>query len=223
VDELAQRDGVRAVLVRADGPAFSVGGDLHHFAGRLDELPAELKAMIRGFHLTLRRLAELPMPVVCAAHGAIAGGGLGLLWASDLVLLADDVTLTAAFARLGLSGDGGSSWYLPRLVGLRRALQLMLGGRSLSAAAALEWGLADRVVPAAELPQEAAEAVRALADGPTVALGEIRRLVRAAGERDLTAGLDAELAAIIRCGATADAREGIRSFLDRRPPAFSGR
>lgn len=223
IGEVAGSEGVRVVLVRAEGPAFNVGGDLRHFAARVAELPAELEAMIGGFHVALRQLAELPVPVVCAAQGAVAGGGLGLLWASDVVILADDAKLVTAFRRLGLSGDGGSSWYLPQLVGVRRALQLMLGERALSAAEAVEWGLADRVVARAELSRVAAETAQELADGPTAALGEMRRLVRRAAGRDLAQGLDAELEAMIRLGATGDAREGMRAFSERRLPEFRGR
>jgi 2-(1,2-epoxy-1,2-dihydrophenyl)acetyl-CoA isomerase len=223
VDTCAVAEGVRAVLITADGPAFSVGGDLNHFAAHVDELPVQLDQMIGKFHATLHTLADLPVPVVCAAHGAVAGGGIGLLWASDFVLLADDVKFATGFGRLGLSGDGGSSWYLPRLVGLRRATQLIMEGRGLNAAEMVEWNLADRVFTRAELPGEALALARALAAGPTHAFGEMRRLIRGALEIDLQAGLAAEHAAVVRCGATADAREGVVSFTERRPPEFTGR
>jgi 2-(1,2-epoxy-1,2-dihydrophenyl)acetyl-CoA isomerase len=179
--------------------------------------------MISPYHVTLRLLAELDAPVICAAQGAIAGGGLGLLWCSDVVLLADDARLASAFARLGLSGDGGSSWYLPRLVGLRRSLQLILHGRTLTATEAVQWGLADRTVPSEQLAAEAHAVARALAAGPTFAYGQMRRLIRHSFELDLAGGLDAELQAVRRCGATADAREGVTSFAERRPPRFHGR
>jgi 2-(1,2-epoxy-1,2-dihydrophenyl)acetyl-CoA isomerase len=157
------------------------------------------------------------------ARAAVAGGGLGLLWCADVVLLADDARLATAFNRLGISGDGGSSWYLPRMVGTRRAIQLILGGRILDAAEALDWGLADRVVPVAELAREAGSVAEELASGPTVAYGEMRRLIREAHDRTLSQGLDAELAAMGRCGLTADAREGVTAFAQRRSPRFGGR
>ena len=219
----ANDDQIRAVLVRADGPTFTVGGDLHHFTAEIDDLPGALEQMIAPYHQTLLALADLPVPVVCAAQGAIAGGGLGLLWASDLVLLADDAKLATGFSRLGLSGDGGSTWYLPRMLGTRRALALMLQGTVLGATAVLELGLADQVVPADQLGAAGTSAALRLAAGPTVALAEIRRLVRAAFERTLADGLDAELAANLRCAVTADACEGIASFTERREPKFLGR
>jgi 2-(1,2-epoxy-1,2-dihydrophenyl)acetyl-CoA isomerase len=223
VEECAGRTDVRAVLVSAEGPSFSVGGDLDHFAAHLDALPEELESMISGFHVALRTLAELSVPVVCAAAGAVAGGGIGLLWCADVVLLADDAKLATGFSRLGLSGDGGSSWYLPRLVGTLRATEMILEGRVLSATEALEWGLVSRVVPRDGLEQQAADLAQRLASGPTYAYGEMRALIRRALDVPLAEGLDAEREAIVRCGATADGREGITAFAERRSPRFSGR
>jgi 2-(1,2-epoxy-1,2-dihydrophenyl)acetyl-CoA isomerase len=213
---------VRALLISAEGAAFSVGGDLDHFGGQLDRLPAALEEMIGPYHEVLGRLAQLPIPVVCAVRGAAAGGALGLLWCADVVVVAEDAKLATGFARLGLSGDGGSSWWLPRLVGMVRARELMLGGRVLSGAEAAQWGLVTRAVPADRLEDEALAAVRDLAAGPTVAYGEMRRLLARSLSVDVQAGLAAELAACLRCGATADAGEGIRAFGERRDPGFRG-
>lgn len=223
IDAAGRAPGVRAVLISAAGAAFSVGGDLRHFAGRLDRLPDELGTMIGGYHAALTRLATLPVPVVCAVQGAAAGGGLGLLWCADTVLAADDARLAAGFAALGLSGDGGSSWFLPRLVGMPRAREMILENRVLSAAEALEWGLVSRVVPLDRLEGEALGTAARIAAGPTVAYGEMRRLLLRSFAVDLPDQLDAERQAIMRCGATADAREGIAAFLERRPPSFEGR
>jgi 2-(1,2-epoxy-1,2-dihydrophenyl)acetyl-CoA isomerase len=213
----------RGLLISADGPAFTVGGDLRHFDTQRDRLADELAEMIGGYHAALGRLAALPMPVVSAVNGAAAGGGLGLVWCSDYVLAADDAKFATGFGALGLSGDGGSSWFLPRLVGLRRARELILHNRVLSAAEALDWGLVDRLVPRGELEVEAESAVATLAAGPTVAYGEMRRLLWRSLSVDLEDQLTAEREAIVRCGATADAEEGIRAFIERRGPKFSGR
>jgi 2-(1,2-epoxy-1,2-dihydrophenyl)acetyl-CoA isomerase len=215
--------GVRAVLISAAGPAFTVGGDLRHLQARLDRLPAELDDMIGVYHATLVRLAELPVPIVCAVQGGAAGGGLGLVWCSDVVIAADDVRFATGFAELALSGDGGSSWFLPRLLGMTRARQMILFNRVVTAAEALEWGLVSRVVPPDRLEAEAIETAARLAAGPTYAYGELRRLLA----RSFTAGLEdqlgAERQAIVRCGQTADAKEGITAFLERRPPSFGGK
>lgn len=222
ISDCATRSGVRALLVTANGPSFTVGGDLDYFAEQLDTLPAGLEEMIGRFHAALQRLWEFDVPVVCSAQGAAAGGGLGLLWCADFVVAADDLKVATGFARIGLSGDGGSTWHLPRLVGLRRARQLIMGGEVLDAAQALEWGLVDRVVPAARLEAEALALARELADGATVALGAQRRLLRDSFGRTLAEQLAAELEAMARTGATTDAREGISAFGQRRAPRFHG-
>jgi 2-(1,2-epoxy-1,2-dihydrophenyl)acetyl-CoA isomerase len=222
VDGCERAEGVRALLISADGSAFSVGGDLEHFGGQLHRLPDALDEMVGPYHQVLGRLAELPVPVVCAVRGAAAGGALGLLWCADVVLVAQDAKLATGFARLGLSGDGGSSWWLPRLVGMVRARELVLGGRVLSGVEAAEWGLVTRAVPAEDLEAQALAAARALAAGPTVAYGEMRRLLARSLSLDIEGGLAAELAACLRTGATADGREGIRAFGERRDPRFEG-
>lgn len=219
----AALDDLRAVLIRADGPAFTVGGDLAHLEARLDDLPGELERMIGRFHQALHDLAELPVPVIAAAHGAVAGGGLGLLWCADVVLLAEGTKLATGFSRLGLSGDGGSTWYLPRLVGLRRAIELQMEGRVLSAEEAVAWGLANRVLAADALDGEARAVAQRWAAGPTRAYGEMRKLLRQSLDRDLRAGLDAEGGAMQRSAGTADALEGIGAFLGHRRPGFQGR
>lgn len=215
--------GVRAVLICADGPSFTVGGDLPHILeqrGRVDE---HLDDMLTSYHDGLERLAKLPAPVVCAARGAVAGGGLGLLWCADLVFAADDLRIIGAFGMLGLSNDGGTSWWLPRLVGLRRAQELMLTPRRLDAAEALEWGLVTRVLPNAELDGEALRLARELASGPTIALAAQRRLLRESFDRTLRDQFEEEKRTIMACGATADGDEGITAFAERRPPRFEGR
>jgi 2-(1,2-epoxy-1,2-dihydrophenyl)acetyl-CoA isomerase len=215
---------VRALLIAAEGPAFTVGGDLRHLAGELDRLPDELRVMIDMYHSdVLTRLAELPVPVLAAAHGAAAGGGLGLLWVADAVVAADDLRIATGFVHLALSGDGGSSWHLPRLVGLARARELIIGGRVLDAAEAYEWGLVGQVVPAAELADTALERARALAAGPTYALARMKRLLHDSSTSGYREQLTAERDAIVDCARTGDAAEGIRAFGERRAPGFSGR
>ncbi|HEV2981713.1 MAG TPA: enoyl-CoA hydratase-related protein [Solirubrobacteraceae bacterium] len=213
---------VRALLITAAGPSFTVGGDLDHLYGALERLPTELDEMIATFHRALVRLADLAVPVVCAVQGAAAGGGLGLLWCADVVIAAEDAKLVAGFAELALSGDGGSSWFLPRVIGLRRAQEMMLGNRALSATEAAEWGLVNQVVPADRLTEQARRIARELAAGPTAAYGEMRRLLRRAFCTSLDDQLEAERRAMVRCADTADAREGITAFGERRAPTFAG-
>jgi 2-(1,2-epoxy-1,2-dihydrophenyl)acetyl-CoA isomerase len=212
----------RAVLIDAEGARFSVGGDLEHFTQNIERLAGELNDMVEQFHASLTIVAELPIPVVCAVQGAAAGGGLGLLWVSDIVIAADDVKIITAFSRLGVSGDGGSTWFLPRLVGLRRAQHLVLQSPVVDAAGALQHGLVTRVVDRGVLAHEALATATQLAAGPTVSLGLQRRLLRQAAGRSLSEGFSAELEAMRIAGSTKDAGEGMSAFVARRAAAFAG-
>jgi 2-(1,2-epoxy-1,2-dihydrophenyl)acetyl-CoA isomerase len=194
------------------------------FAG-LDqgELPRRLRQMIDLYHLALDRLTRIDAPVVCAVRGAAAGGGLGLLHAADVVVAAQDSKFALGYAALGLPSDGGNTWFLPRLVGLRRAQQLMLLNRVLTAPEALDWGLVTELVPAAEVEGRARQLAQQLAAGPTQAFGRMKRLLRDSWTTDLPGQLSAETTQMAEAGASDDAAEGIAAFMAKRRPAFHGR
>ena len=221
LDQL-ERSGARCLLLSAEGEHFTVGGDLDDLAATVDRLPHELAEVMPAYHDVLLRLDALELPVVCAAQGVVAGGGLGLLWVCDVVIAAADLRLATGFAGLGLSGDGGSSWALPRLIGERRARALMLAGRKLDAQVALEWGLVDRVVERERLEAEAEAQAASLARGPSIAFAHIKRLLRASRGNRLPDQLAAEQAAMIECAGTEDARVGILGFAEHRRPEFQG-
>jgi 2-(1,2-epoxy-1,2-dihydrophenyl)acetyl-CoA isomerase len=211
-----------AVLVTAEGRAFSVGGDLQYLHGSLDDVPTTMRDMVTRFHAALGDYATLPVPVVVAVQGPIAGGGLGLAFCADIVLATPKAKFVSAFSQLGLSGDGGGTWWLPRLVGPKRAAEMTFLNRPVSAEEAVAWGLVTRVVPAADLQAEAVSTAQALAAGPTRALAHTKRLLRETWSMSLLEQLDAETDAMIDCADTADAREGIDAFATRRPPSFGG-
>lgn len=215
---------VRAVLIQAEGPAFTVGGDVAMFArtGPAD-LPAKLHRLTSTYHEDLLTLDRLEVPVLAAVHGAVAGGGLGLIYVADMVLAAEGTRFATGFAGLGVSGDGGSSWFLPRLVGARRAAELYFSQRVLNADEALEWGLITRIVPSNDLKTVAQTAARQLAAGPTRAFGEVRTLLRRSSQASLADQLQAECAALVRTAGTRDAAHGIDSFTARSRPEFEGR
>jgi 2-(1,2-epoxy-1,2-dihydrophenyl)acetyl-CoA isomerase len=221
--DCATRPDARALLIQAEGRSFCVGGDLGHVGGsqqRLEDIAGEMVTAVQD---VVARVAELSIPVVCAAGGAAAGAGLGLLWASDLVIAGDDLRIATAFADVGVSGDGGNSWWLPRLVGLRRAQELMLLNRRLDAQEAYEWGLVTRVVPAATLDEEAARVASTLANGPTLALRHMRSLLRDSLATPLREHLAAEAEGVIACAGSTDMPEALRAFEERRRPQFRGR
>lgn len=222
--QLADDASVRAVLLTGAGPTFTVGGDMELYGGTDPaDVPALLRTMIDDYHLALGRLAALQAPVVAAVRGAAGGGGLGLVCVADIALATSGSSFALGYAALGLVADGGNSWYLPRLVGMRRAQEMFLLNRRLTATEALDWGLVTRLVPDADLDAEAVATARRLAAGPTHALGAMRALLA----RSLSAGygeqLEAEKTAIIAAGGTADAAEGIAAFAARRRPHFTGR
>jgi 2-(1,2-epoxy-1,2-dihydrophenyl)acetyl-CoA isomerase len=220
----AEDPAVRALLLCGAGQSLSTGGDLATFAG-LDagELSARLRQMTDLYHLALDRLTRIDPPVVCAVRGAAAGGGLGLLHAADVVIAAEDSKFALGYAAIGLASDGGNTWFLPRLVGLRRAQELILLNRRLTAPEALDWGLVTEIVPAAEVEKRALELAQRLAAGPTQAFGRIKRLLRDSWTTDLPGQLSAETTQMSEAGASDDAAEGIAAFLTRRRPTFHGR
>ncbi|WP_405718464.1 enoyl-CoA hydratase-related protein [Streptomyces sp. NBC_01537] len=216
-----EHEGVRAVLLTGRGRSFCVGGDLREFAALPpDRLAAHLAAVTDALHAALRVFAGLDAPLVVAVQGAVAGAGLGLAAAADLTIAASDAAFTAAYTGIGYSPDAGVSWSLPRLVGPKRALDLLLTNRRVPAAEAAAMGLVSRVVDPGRLSGTAAEAASALARGATGALGATRRLVAAGLSAGLDAHLDAEARQLAACAVSAEGREGVSAFLAKRPPAY---
>ena len=215
-----QRDaGVRAVLLAGNGRAFAAGGDLAQM--RADPVRVA-DALIGPLHEALTILARIDAPVVAALHGVVAGAGVSLAAAADLAVAAEGTTFNLAYVNVGTSCDLGSTWSLPRLVGLRRALEIALLGDRFDAAHALQIGLVNRVVPQQRLAAESEALAQRLARGPTLALGRIKRLMRSSFERDLPGQLDAERAAFLQSAATRDFAEGLAAFFDKRPARFTG-
>ncbi|WPC67977.1 enoyl-CoA hydratase-related protein [Rhodoferax ferrireducens] len=210
---------VRVVWVSAEGRAFMAGGDLS--AMRSDPLPAA-RALIAGMHGGLRLLAGLQAPVVASVQGAVAGGGFGLMLGCDLVIAAEGTRFGIAYPLIGASCDCSTSWGLPRLVGLRKALELALLSENIDAAEALRLGLVNRVVPTADLALETGRLVRRLADGPTLAYGHLKRLMRTSFQNGLDTHLDAEAEDFLACAQTDDFAEGVGAFLDKRAAVFTG-
>jgi 2-(1,2-epoxy-1,2-dihydrophenyl)acetyl-CoA isomerase len=211
----------RALLIRAEGKHFSIGGDVSDFASRLDELPDYLANLVAHFHRGVADIASLEIPVITAVQGSAAGAGLSLVCLGDIVLGSESAGFVLAYTALGLTPDAGASWTLPRLVGTRMALDLMLTNRRLDAREALAAGLISRVVPDEVLQEQAEKQASRLAAGPTSALIAAKRLLRAAADSTLVPHLELERASLARLAGTAQGREGITAFIEGRPPVFS--
>ncbi|WP_312304567.1 enoyl-CoA hydratase-related protein [Pulveribacter sp.] len=219
VRAIAQDGDVRAVLLQGSGRAFVAGGDLA--ALRADPVQAA-QDLLGPLNETLLLLQALDAPVIAQVHGAAAGAGLSLMLMCDFVLAAEGTKFNLAYINLGTSCDVGASWALPRLVGLRQALEIALLGETFTTDDALRLGLVNRVLPATELDAAARAFAERIASGPTVAYGHMRRLMRASLDRDLAAQLAAEAQSFDACARTADLREGIEAFFAKRAPQFKG-
>jgi 2-(1,2-epoxy-1,2-dihydrophenyl)acetyl-CoA isomerase len=221
--QIAERTDIRAVLIAANGPNFTVGGDLGVFVKTAPEnLPNQLRRMVDSFHLAIERLTSIDAPVVAAVRGGAGGGGLGLLYAADIAVAADDARFSVGYGALGLTADGGNTWFLPRMVGMRRAQELFLLNRRLTAQEALAFGMVSRLVPSDAVETEAATLAATLAAGPTRAYGAVRRMLRQSFETGLSDQLEAEKQSLVAASRTEDAREGIAAFVAKRRPQFRG-
>lgn len=222
---LAGLPGLRVVVIKGAGKHFMAGGDLKDFATRLplsaDSRRAEFRAMIEQYiNPSVLALQSLPVPVVACVQGACAGFGLSLILGCDLVLAAEDAYFTTAYSSIALSGDGGVSWFLPRLVGSRKAFELLLLAERFDAAEALRLGLVNWVLPAAGLEEGLAAWVRRVQALPAGAAAEIKMLLAASPDQSLGSQLQREAEAFARCTAGPDFAEGVQAFLGRRRAVF---
>jgi len=222
--ELAADPGVGCVLVTGAGAAFCAGGDTKRMAqdGRLPS-PEERKRQLRWEHEIPLALHRMEKPTIAALPGAAAGAGLSLALACDLRIAAESAFVTTAYARLGLSGDYGGSWFLTRLVGTAKARELYFLGDRLDARECERLGLVNRVVADADLQTEALAWARRIAAGPPIALRLMKDNLNRALLQDLAASLDLEADRMVDGAQTEDYLEAVRAFAERRPPTFKGR
>lgn len=211
---------VRVVVLSGAGRAFMAGGDVAQFRDDPGSIPERL---IDPLHEGLLCLSRLQAPVIASLHGAVAGAGMSIALGCDLAIAAEGTRLNFAYTRLATSCDLGGSWNLPRLVGLRRAIEIALLCDTIDAAQALQLGLVNRVVAADALTSETEQWARRLAAGAPIAMGMTKRLLRESAARELTEQLDAERAGFARCAATQDFAEAVTAFLAKRAPVFQGR
>lgn len=215
-----QGGNVRAVVLTGAGRFFSAGGDIAAFAVCGDELPAALDSMTADLHAALAALAAIDAPLIAAVNGTAAGAGLSLVCAADIAIASRSARFKSAYTAAGLTPDGGATYFLSRLVGLRRAQELVLMNRTLTAAEAAQWGLVTRVVDDDDLESEVATVASAIAAGATGALGAAKRLLHAGWTASLEAQMASESRAIAAAAGTAEGREGIAAFVAGRAADF---
>ena len=215
----------RAIVLTGTGRAFCAGGDLREMQtiatqeGRIEAFFDEPLLLLNETVLLIR---EAPVPVIAAVNGVASGGGCNLALVCDLVIAAETARFNQAFIKIGLSPDCGGTFVLPRLVGWRRAAQLMFTGELITATQALEMGMINFVVPDAELMQQAMSLAERLAAAPTAAIAHIKKLLEASANNDCRRQLELEREAQLKAGQTKDFIEGVSSFLEKRPPRFVG-
>lgn len=226
LEKVAKDPSIRCLVLKGAGASFMAGGDVKMFHQELGKSSAQLHERFREFvgalHPLIEKLANLRMPVVAAVQGAVAGFGVSLTMLCDFVIAADDSYFTLAYIHLGTTPDGSSTWFLPRLVGLRRAKEIALLGERIPAAEAQRLGLVYNVVPRGSLESETASFAARLAAGPTRAYGNTKLLLQSSFNHSLHEQMDFEVSSFAECASNPDFAEGVKAFVERRKPQFKG-
>ena len=213
---------IRAVVLTGNGRMFCAGGDLKSFAAQGVRLPAHLKEVTTYLHGAVSRFARMDAPLIGAVNGTAAGAGMSIACSCDIVFAGESAKFTMAYTRAGLTPDGSSTYFLPRIVGMKRALELAITNRLLSAKEAAEWGIVNRVVPDADLLAEAEKLATELAAGATGAFGGAKRLLHTGWTETLETQMENETQSIAARSKTDDGKEGIAAFIEKRAPHFNG-
>ncbi len=220
----ASKADIRAVLLTGEGKMFCSGGDVVGFNAEGEKMSEHMRAMTTYLHAAIARFYRMDAPLVIAVNGTAAGAGMSIALTGDIVFAAESAKFTMAYSKIGFSPDGSSTYFLPRLVGLRKAKELTLLNPVLSAAEACELGLVTEVVADADLMDRARECARKLAQGPTKAHGEIKRLFADSFSNTLETQMELETRAIAGLAATTeDAKGGVAAFVAKEKYTFKGR
>jgi 2-(1,2-epoxy-1,2-dihydrophenyl)acetyl-CoA isomerase len=226
--EIEHDPKIRCVVLKGAGEHFMAGGDVKSFSEIVktttgEERRRQFEHRIHDLHPLIFLMRRLPKPIIASVQGAAAGAGLSVAMACDLIIAADTAFFTLAYVNIGTSPDGSGTYFLPRLVGLKKAMEIALLGDRFDAMAAKEMGLLNFVVPAATLEAETAKLAARLAGGPTRAIGNTKNLLNKSLERSMEEQLAAEAVSFADCAASADWAEGVTAFAEKRKPRFSGK
>ena len=221
--ECDENKDIRAVIIEGSGKMFCAGGDLKAFSDAGDSAPALIKQMAGDLHIAISRFSRMDAPTIAAVNGTAAGAGFSIAISVDVVISTKSAKFVMAYTNAGLSPDGSSTYFLPRRIGDRRARELMLTNRVLSAEKALEWGLINKIVDQKNLSTTTRELAEEFASGPTLAYGKVKNLLNASFDNGLETQMELETRGISDMARSSDGREGIQAFLNKRKPNFKGK
>ena len=221
--ECDENKDVRAVIIEGSGKMFCAGGDLKAFSDAGDSAPALIKQMAGDLHIAISRFSRMDAPTIAAINGTAAGAGFSIAISADVVISTKSAKFVMAYTNAGLSPDGSSTYFLPRRIGDRRARELMLTNRVLSAEEALDWGLINKIVDQKNLSTTTRELAEEFASGPTLAYGKVKNLLNASFDNGLETQMELETRGISDMARSSDGREGIQAFLNKRKPNFKGK
>ncbi|SIT39196.1 putative enoyl-CoA hydratase [Paraburkholderia piptadeniae] len=219
---IAADSATRAVVLRGAGKAFCVGADVRLFGHDMDSAPQISDQMIEALNEAVILLGEMPQPTIASLQGPVAGAGISLALACDMAIAARNVSLNAAYTRIGACVDVGISWHLPRIVGLRKATEILLRGDAIDAEEALRLGLVNALVQTDEIDAQTRALAQHFASGPTCAFRTVKQLLKRSFDNSLRAQLEDERRGFGVCVTTEDFREGVHAFLGKRAPRFAG-
>lgn len=222
-DQIKLDNSIKAVLLKGAGPAFMAGGDIRFFHEKLTEMPAGVMKLVRILNSSILNLMQMPKPVVACVHGSVAGAGVSIMMACDLVIAAQDTKFTMAYTGIGISPDGGASYNLPRLVGTKKAMEWMLLSDIFDAQTALNAGLINWTAPAEQLTEQTTKLMYRLVKGPTQSYANAKRLVNESWRHSLETQLELEGKAFEICSMTDDFKAGVTGFLKKSRPEFVGK
>lgn len=211
---------VRAVVLTSSGRFFCAGGDVKAMAGFDGDTVANVKRLADELHRAISAFSRMKAPLIVAVNGTAAGAGFSLAATGDIVIASETSSFTMAYTSVGLSPDGSSSYFLPRLIGLRRTQELMFTNRKLSAAEALDWGVVTSVSPSDKLMESALEVAEYLSSGSAASNSVVKKLLLDTFGNSLETQMEIEGRHIARCASSVDGQEGIRGFVEKRPPRF---
>lgn len=222
VNESLSTPSVKVILITGNGKNFCVGGDIHSFLEKREELPSYVDSLVEPLNDVLSKLANSKIPIVSAVNGPIGGAGIALALIADFVLAAESMKFRCGYTALGLSPDAGSSWLLANRVGAFRAKQLFLSNSTLDAKQCLSLGIVDEVYPDSELLTEAYALTKQLSNGPSKAMSRVKHLLdHTISQRTFEEHLNLEREFIVQCAQEENAHEGILAFTEKRKAIFS--